>query len=731
MEGLCYKEKTLKTILCRLVFLVMALLLPTHFVIAEGNGQIGAIEGVPTLSLSEAEKLMGKSDVYVFDINSAKDRQNNGYIPKSISINAENWESQLPKDKNATLIFYGLNRFGYQASQIAGLAIQKGYKNSYAMLDGIEAWITSGRAVEKAEIVKWEEAKQILDFKDTIHSRLTFEAIPACRDCHAGDNKGIKVTTAATKELITQKCSECHKKAREHFDKSVHSLDYVDKEKKREQILKELEDSKNEGKQPIQAPTQSLHCGDVVEKNTKEKPLCNDCHSVHITPTFSGIYSQKQVAGEKCAECHKEKEKSFHHTFHGKGMALSTPGETPSVATCFDCHGKHNILPSKDRNSTLSMINRVDTCKSCHPNANQNFSDWIAHADYTKKDGGNAALFYMYIFMTCLVVGVFLFFGAHTFLWSIRLIAFRLKHPKEWKEAQKIMHSDKVKIRRFSTLHRIQHFFMASSFLGLSFSGLPQKFYDSAWAKTMIDWMGGDITNATRIHHISAIIMFAVFFSHLAEIFILNWKRRDSVRNPQTGKIEIKRVLKALFGPDSLMPNMQDLRDMKAHFKWFFGKGPRPQFDRWTYWEKFDYLAVFWGMFVIGLSGLVLWFPTFFATFLPGWAINAATLVHSDEALLATGFIFAIHFFNTHFRADRFPMDTVIFSGIVSEEEVKYERRQWYDRLKESGKLEQLYDKDSKFASYKWLAKTAGFIMLFLGLTFLFLMIYDFIEKIF
>ena len=51
--------------------------------------------------------------------------------------------------------------------------------------------------------------------------------------------------------------------------------------------------------------------------------------------------------------------------------------------------------------------------------------------------------------------------------------------------------------------------------------------------------------------------------------------------------------------------------------------------------------------------------------------------------------------------------------------------------IKESGKLEQLYDKDSKFASYKWLAKTAGFIMLFLGLTFLFLMIYDFIEKIF
>ena len=67
----------------------------------------------------------------------------------------------------------------------------------------------------------------------------------------------------------------------------------------------------------------------------------------------------------------------------------------------------------------------------------------------------------------------------------------------------------------------------------------------------------------------------------------------------------------------------------------------------------------------------------------------------------------------------------------MTEEEVKYERKQWYDRLKESGKLEKLYDKTSKFGSYKWLAKTAGFIMLFLGLAFLFLMIYDFIDKIF
>ena len=52
-----------------------------------------------------------------------------------------------------------------------------------------------------------------------------------------------------------------------------------------------------------------------------------------------------------------------------------------------------------------------------------------------------------------------------------------------------------------------------------------------------------------------------------------------------------------------MMPTLQDWRDFVAHHKWFFGKGPKPQFDRWTYWEKFDYFAVFWGVFIIGVSG--------------------------------------------------------------------------------------------------------------------------------
>jgi hypothetical protein len=124
--------------------------------------------------------------------------------------------------------------------------------------------------------------------------------------------------------------------------------------------------------------------------------------------------------------------------------------------------------------------------------------------------------------------------------------------------------------------------------------------------------------------------------------------------------------------------------------KWFFGKGPRPQFDRYTYWEKFDYWAVFWGMFIIGGSGFMLWFPMFFSQFLPGWVFNIAMIVHGEEALLAVGFIFTIHFFNGHLRPEKFPMDLVIFTGRLPEHELKDERPIEFARLVREGRLASL-----------------------------------------
>lgn len=138
---------------------------------------------------------------------------------------------------------------------------------------------------------------------------------------------------------------------------------------------------------------------------------------------------------------------------------------------------------------------------------------------------------------------------------------------------------------------------------------------------------------------------------------------------------------------------------------------------------------MFWGIFAIGLSGLILWFPKTFTAFLPGWIINIALIVHSDEALLAAGFIFTFHFFNTHFRIEKFPMDTVIFSGRVSKMEMLHERRRWYDRLVAEGRLDDYRVKDD-WEGRKQIAKGMGFLFFGTGLVLLVLIVYAMVSRL-
>jgi cytochrome b subunit of formate dehydrogenase len=172
-----------------------------------------------------------------------------------------------------------------------------------------------------------------------------------------------------------------------------------------------------------------------------------------------------------------------------------------------------------------------------------------------------------------------------------------------------------------------------------------------------------------------------------------------------------------------MVPNWQDIKDIWLMFKWFFGLAPRPAFDRWTYWEKFDYFAVFWGVAVIGSTGLLLWFPELFTRILPGALINVATVIHSDEALLAVGFIFTIHFFNTHFRPEKFPMDTVIFTGTIPFDEFKLDRPREYAELVASGELEsKLEPPPDPRAVRKW--QIFGTVALCIGIALILLIIY-------
>jgi cytochrome b subunit of formate dehydrogenase len=226
---------------------------------------------------------------------------------------------------------------------------------------------------------------------------------------------------------------------------------------------------------------------------------------------------------------------------------------------------------------------------------------------------------------------------------------------------------------RLNLYHRILHGMVITSFLGLAVTGLPLKYSQVWWGQWLSQALGGPFT-AGYLHRFFAAVTFAYFALHLGYVARLVALRRPGI----------------FWGPDSMVPQPRDVVQLYQHVRYFLGLGPRPRFDRWTYWEKFDYWAVFWGVAVIGASGLLLWFPTFFARFLPGRAFNLAILIHSDEALLAVGFIFTVHFFNANLRPEKFPMDPVIFTGRIDEEDFRREHPAEYERLRREGRLEGL-----------------------------------------
>ena len=189
-------------------------------------------------------------------------------------------------------------------------------------------------------------------------------------------------------------------------------------------------------------------------------------------------------------------------------------------------------------------------------------------------------------------------------------------------------------MRRFRPIHIGIHVAIVLTFLTLGATGLPLKFSGQAWARPIESLFGGPAANQL-LHRIAGVLTFgyaAVFLAYLLYEAL------------------VKRTKGLFWGWESMTPRWKDLQDLWANFKWFCYRGKPPHLDRWAYWEKFDFFAVFWGIPMIGISGLMLWAPMWFTKFLPGWALNVAYVIHSDEALLATGFIFFFHFFHTHLR---------------------------------------------------------------------------------
>ncbi len=527
------------------------------------------------------------------------------------------------------------------------------------------------------------------EYLDSIHGQALVKmgliVAPSCVDCHGVHDikRAVDSSSPINHANVAKTCGKCHLGIENIYDKSIH--------------------------------------GQLLAKGDPHAPVCTDCHTAHQIVNPAAVNSFKEDMDERCGNCHPNYYKFYRDTYHGKALALGQPNVAPQVAACYDCHGYHDILPTANPLSHLSRTNILATCQQCHANATIGFTQYDPHAN--PSDSIHYPLLHaVFLGMTGLLIGTFAFFGLHTLGWLVRAVWLYLHDSKTFREAKIKSQEGDVWFTRFQPFERFLHLLVVTSFLLLVITGMPLKFSYTHWAKVIFAIIGGPET-ARTLHRFGALITFLYFGLHLTSLAKKAWRNRKALRDPSSGKLQPKRFWNVLFGPDSMVPTLQDWRDFVAHNKWFFGKGPKPQFDRWTYWEKFDYFAVFWGVAIIGASGLIMWFPTFFTRFMPGWIINVALILHSDEALLAAGFIFSIHFFNTHFRIEKFPMDTVIFSGRVSKNEMLHERKRWYDRLVAQGKLDDQRVKDG-WDGWKNIARSFGYFFFGLGLVLLGLIIY-------
>ena len=410
----------------------------------------------------------------------------------------------------------------------------------------------------------------------------------------------------------------------------------------------------------------SVHGQQVLEGNANAA-VCSDCHTTHNIERPTGASARLAIT-QNCGHCHQDNLASYLGTYHGKVTKLGYA----ETAKCYDCHGSHTIKRVSDPSSSMYPGNRLQTCRKCHADATPGYVTFEPHG--TTHDFRRFPQMWIAAkFMSGLLLGTFAFFWLHSALWYYR----EYKDRKQGKDRPHIQTDQlpagsKVYFRRFTAWWRLAHLVGALSIMTLALTGITVLFPESGWAPPLMRLLGGP-ERAGLIHRIGAIGFMSVFFVHLAYMTVhiaRRWRTFD------------------WFGPNSLIPNWQDMKDIVAMFRWFFALAPRPRFEHFTYWEKFDYWAPFWGMTIIGISGLMMWFPSVTASLLPGWVFNVAAIVHGEEAFLAVVFLFTVHFFNNHFRPDKFPQDITMFTGKVPLDIYKHDHRAEYDRLVASGELE-------------------------------------------
>ncbi|MBI5266539.1 MAG: hypothetical protein HY851_04820 [candidate division Zixibacteria bacterium] len=444
----------------------------------------------------------------------------------------------------------------------------------------------------------------------------------SCNDCHGMHDlkKASDPISTVNKMNIPKTCAKCHNDIFIQYSRGVH--------------------------------------GKALAAGLLDAPNCTDCHGEHdirqIADPTSPV-NASNLSDYVCAKCHNDpriNEKfglakgqftTYQDSYHG----LAVRGGSIKAATCASCHRAHDILPKSNAASSIHPDNLTVTCMRCHPMANAEFAASYSHSAAEAEFGTlDSWVRGIYIFAIILIIGSML---AHNMIILSRFII--EKHRQNKLEPT---------VERFSGGMVFQHLMVTAAFIVLVVTGFALKYPDQWWAK-ILSVLGLQEETRGVVHRIGAILLTYISLHHA--FFLLFTKR---------GKIELK----------ALMPARKDLSDVFGNINYYLGRSEqRPKFDRYDYTEKAEYWALVWGTFVMAATGAILWFPTFFTSWLPAWVVKISETIHLYEAWLATLAIGVFHFFFVIFHPDQYPMSLTWITGRMTVESCKHHHPAWYERI--------------------------------------------------
>lgn len=226
------------------------------------------------------------------------------------------------------------------------------------------------------------------------------------------------------------------------------------------------------------------------------------------------------------------------------------------------------------------------------------------------------------------------------------------------------------KYLRMTLNERIQHLVLMLSFIVLIITGFALKYPEALWVQAFRNVFGENAFEwRGDVHRIAAVFLIAVSVYHIFYL-IFSGRGREFIRDMWISK--------------------KDLTEMTDALKYYMGKKTeKPKFGRFSYIEKLEYFAVYWGNFTMVVTGVFLWFENTFLPVITPTGMEIATAIHFYEAILASLAILFWHFYFVIYNPDIYPMNKAWITGYISRHQMENEHPGWLEELENQEKISQ------------------------------------------